>query len=71
MTRLCEEITGHKIQIAAVKETRPADLRAYISDSRALKQHCGWNPKRDTRKIFTDIFQWIRDNEAQLKPILG
>ncbi|MGA2136059.1 MAG: NAD-dependent epimerase/dehydratase family protein [Bryobacteraceae bacterium] len=69
-TRLCEEITGNKLAIAAVAETRPADVRIYFTDHGRLTAVKGWQPARDARKTLTDIFQWIRGNEAVLKHAL-
>jgi CDP-paratose 2-epimerase len=71
MTRLCEKISGNTIDIASETENRPADLRMYITDNSRIQNEIGWTPKRSAEQIFTDIFHWIRQNESQLKPILG
>ena len=71
MTAICQEITGNRIDIGSIKETRPADLRAYISDCTSIGRYTGWHPKKDVKSIFSDIYSWIRDNEKQLKPILA
>ncbi|MBS1774339.1 MAG: NAD-dependent epimerase/dehydratase family protein [Bacteroidetes bacterium] len=71
MTNICSEITGNKIPIASVKENRPADLRIYISDNSKIEAEIGWSPKRNAKDIFADIYQWIKDNEAALKPLLS
>jgi CDP-paratose 2-epimerase len=70
MTDVCQDITGNRVHIDSEPANRPADLRAYISDGRKLAEATGWSPKRDVRGIFTDVFDWIRKNEKQLKPIL-
>ena len=46
-THLCEEITGNTIPIAASADTRPADVRLYISDHRRISSVHGWQPRRD------------------------
>lgn len=71
MTGICEEITGNKIPIKSVTENRPADLRIYISDNSAIEAATGWKPEKTAKDIFTDIYHWLRDNEAALKPILS
>lgn len=71
MTEICERITGNRIEIASVPENRPADLRAYITDNSRIENEIGWGPKIGVEEIFTDIFDWIRANEASLKPILA
>lgn len=68
-TQLCEEITGHTIPFASVGETRPADVRIYISDHRLLSSVNGWQPQRDAQCTFTDIFHWLEGEEAQLRPL--
>jgi CDP-paratose 2-epimerase len=70
MTKICEKITGNKIPIASQPETRQADLRIYITDNTFIQQETGWLPQRSIETIFQDIYNWIRDNEAELKPIL-
>jgi CDP-paratose 2-epimerase len=69
-TRLCEEITGNKLSIRTVAQTRPADVRIYFTDHRRLTAVKGWHPQRDARATLADIFDWIRGNEAQLKQAL-
>ena len=70
-TRLCEEITGNRLFIAPLAQTRPADVRIYLTDHRRLSAVNGWKPKRDARTTLTDIFKWIRESEAQVKPFLS
>lgn len=69
-TPLCEEITGNRISIAQVAQTRPADVRIYITDHRRLTSVKGWRPKRDARTTLIDIFNWIRGAEEQVKHAL-
>jgi CDP-paratose 2-epimerase len=70
MTEICEEITGNSISIGRELETRPADLRIYVSDNTKIESEIDWRPKRDVKTIFSDIYNWIRDNESQLERIL-
>jgi len=70
-TALCEEITGNRLSIAAVAETRPADVRIYLTDHRRLSAIHGWRPCRDARVTLADIFNWIRGAEEQVKYALG
>jgi len=71
MTQICQDITGNKIPIKSVTENRPADLRIYISDNTAIEAATGWKPEKTAKDIFSDIFHWLKDNEAALKPILS
>jgi CDP-paratose 2-epimerase len=68
-TRLCEEITGNRIVISSSVETRPADVRIYISNHRLISSMNGWCPYRDIRSTLTDIFNWLRAEETQLRSL--
>lgn len=71
MTRLCEEITGNKISIEQVRENRPNDVRIYVSDSQKFENISGWKCRKDANQTFTEIYEWIKENEKDLKNILG
>ena len=70
MTAICEKITGNKIQIDEVAETRTADLRIFITDNTKIESEIGWKPKKSVETIFKDIYLWIQENEKQLESIL-
>jgi CDP-paratose 2-epimerase len=69
-TTLCEEITGNRLTITPVAETRPADVRIYITDHQRLTSVNGWHPRRDARTTLSDIFDWIRRAEAQVREVV-
>lgn len=73
LTVLCQEVTGNKIEIGSVTENRSADVRLYLSDCSKLNRICGsqWSPKRDVKQLVSETFDWLRENEAQLKNILN
>jgi CDP-paratose 2-epimerase len=68
-TRLCEEITGNAIALASSATTRPADVRLYISDHRLISSMNGWQPRQDVYHTLTDIFNWLKAEETQLRPL--
>jgi CDP-paratose 2-epimerase len=70
MTKICEKITGNKITIGSEIETRPADLRMFVTDNSLIEKEIGWKPKKSVEQVFTDIYHWIKDNEQQLETIL-
>jgi CDP-paratose 2-epimerase len=70
MTAICEKITGNKIAIESLPETRQADLRIFITDNSRIEQETGWTPTKPVETTFKDIYQWISENEETLKPIL-
>jgi CDP-paratose 2-epimerase len=70
LTHLCEEITSNKIEITPIKENRTADIRIYVTDNEKITEKTGWKPKRDLKKLVSDTFEWLSNNEQQLKNIL-
>jgi CDP-paratose 2-epimerase len=70
LTKLCQDITGNSIEIASVKEDRPADLRFFITDSTKFLEKSGLKWQKDAQATVTDIYNWIKENETALKPIL-
>jgi len=71
LTAICQKITGNKIKIDSIKETRPADLKLFITDSRKIMKLTNWKPKKDIKEMMTDIVNWINENKNQLKAILS
>jgi len=71
LTKICEQVTGNQIRIGAVPETRTADIRIYITDNTKVEKHLNWRPQITPYQVIEDVYQWIKANEAQLKPILA
>lgn len=70
MTKICQKISGNKIQIDEVAETRTADLRIFVTDNSKIQNEIGWKPKKSVEIVFQDIYDWIKENEKQLESIL-
>jgi CDP-paratose 2-epimerase len=51
-------------------ETRPADIPYYITDNTEVTRQTGWQPAISVNTLLDEIFTWLRDNRAQLEPIL-
>lgn len=71
LTGLCRDLTGREIDIASDPETRPADVPYYVTDNAAIGEAAGWKPQRTVETILQDILDWLKDNRAQLEPLLG
>ena len=69
-TTLCEQITGHRITIHGQAETRMADVPLYITDHRKITASCGWKPSQGIEQTLSDIYEWIKDNEALVRTTL-
>jgi CDP-paratose 2-epimerase len=70
-TAICREITGRDVPVAAAEETRPGDVRVYLSDCAALFAHDAWRPKRTPEDVLMDIYTWIHNNERLVRSTLG
>jgi CDP-paratose 2-epimerase len=70
LTTICQTITGNKIHIHPVAETRKADIRVYLTDNEKIHSLCGWKPEIEVEKTMKDIFEWIHSNEILLSKIL-
>lgn len=70
LTKLCEEVTGNKIKINSIKENRAADIRIYVSDCSKLNKLSGWQPKKNMKTLVAETFDWLKQNEHNLKNIL-
>jgi CDP-paratose 2-epimerase len=66
-TRLCREISGREIEIAAEPQIRPGDVPVYISDRSRVAGLGGWSPRRSARQTLEDIHAWALANEEALR----
>jgi len=69
-TRLCQDITGNQIRIDNVVENRPDDIKVYITDNAKVTEETGWQPRVGVEETMKDIFDWIRENEEEIKDVL-
>jgi CDP-paratose 2-epimerase len=70
-TELCAAITGNRIDVARSSESRPGDVRIYLSDCERLHGLTDWQPRREPRRVLADIFSWVAENERALKAALA
>jgi CDP-paratose 2-epimerase len=71
LTGLCQEATGQKVKLAADPETRPVDLKNYISDNRAIAAAINWQPRYSVKDIVVDAAAWMKDHFAEVSQVLG
>ena len=69
LTKICQEVTGNTIEIAAVAENRPNDLRIFIAECSRLFGRTDWRPTRSVHKIIADTHAWVRENEEALQAL--
>jgi CDP-paratose 2-epimerase len=66
-TRICQEVTGNRIPVTGDDQTRPGDIALFISDQREAAREFDWKPARGVRRIFGDVFEWVRANEDRVR----
>ncbi len=71
LTKLCQAVTGHVIEMTAEPETNPLDVRIFITDTSEVQKAFDWSPQRDASMIVSDIHQWIARHESELASVLG
>ncbi|HEV7461053.1 MAG TPA: NAD-dependent epimerase/dehydratase family protein [Solirubrobacteraceae bacterium] len=69
-TELCRELTGNRVDVAASSESRPGDVRIYVSDCARLHRLTDWRPQRGPRRVLEDTVSWIADNERAVGAVL-
>ena len=69
-TRICQDITGNRIQIDSVLENRPDDIKVYVTDNTRVTEETGWRPGIGVEETMKDIFDWISENEQEIKETL-
>ena len=68
-TRLCEEITGNRIDIGSVPETSRVDVPYYVGDSTKAEAAFAWKPEKTVRDIVEDIHRWLQEEHEQVEAI--
>ncbi|MDO8662330.1 MAG: NAD-dependent epimerase/dehydratase family protein [Candidatus Omnitrophota bacterium] len=68
-TALCRQITGNKIKVGRNPRNRPGDIAIYLTDNQKVTRELKWKPQKPAAMILNDIFNWIRDNESQLREL--
>jgi CDP-paratose 2-epimerase len=70
LTAICREVVGRETAIGSEPANRQADLRLFLADCRRLFARTAWRPRRDVKQTVTDIFNWIRAHEKELRPLV-
>jgi CDP-paratose 2-epimerase len=71
LTEFCRELSGNRVQIGRIVETRDADIPFYVSDCTAVHKAADWKPQRTLSVVLENVWQWLVDHRNRLKPILG
>jgi len=71
LTALCREATSARIAPGSVPDTRPGDVRWYVSDASKVQAACAWQPRLSLEQTVEEVTRWIVDHRALLEPVLG
>ena len=66
-TKAMQEISSRSTAVTQSDEARKGDVVLYWTDNRKATQKLCWQPRVDLRTGFTRIFEWIRQNETELR----
>lgn len=66
-TACMQEISSRTAPITQTDKARQGDIALYWTDNRKAERQLGWRPKIGLHSGFTRIFEWIRENEAELR----
>tara|TARA_B100000029_G_scaffold454977_1_gene481856 strand:+ start:1208 stop:2206 length:999 start_codon:yes stop_codon:yes gene_type:complete len=67
LTKLSSHITKNKIKIGSIKKTSSYDVPYYVSNISYVNKLYKWKPRRDLKKIVTDLYFWMKPNISNLK----
>lgn len=70
-TKICQEITGNKVEIRPELSNRHADMVWYKSDNTETEKEFSWKPSKNSTTILTDIFNWIHDHDSIFSKIFN
>jgi CDP-paratose 2-epimerase len=68
-TSAMQEISSRSTSVSQSDKVRLGDVVLYFTDNRRVSQQFGWEPRTDLRAGFTRIFEWIRQNELELRTV--
>jgi CDP-paratose 2-epimerase len=71
LTQLCREMAEKTVPIESRRETHRVDVPYYVSDSTRARERFNWAPKRPVQGLIYDIFQWLKQNQNELKWIFN
>ena len=66
-TAAMQEISSRTSPITVSDKARLGDIVLYWTDNRKATQRLDWKPKTDLRTGFVRIFDWISENEVELR----
>jgi CDP-paratose 2-epimerase len=66
-TKAMQEICSRSTSITQSDQARKSDIVVYWTDNRKATHQLGWKPRTNLCAGLKSIFDWIRENEAELR----
>lgn len=70
LTKVCEEITGNKLNIGREIDNRKSDVPWIVLDSSKTQLKFNWTPCNNLQDTIEDMFKWIKMNELKLRELV-
>ncbi len=67
LTELSRKVSKNKIRIGSIKKTSPYDVPYFVTNNSYATKLYKWKPKRNLKKIITDLYFWMKPNKNILK----
>ena len=71
MTAHCRKATGREVEVGSDLKTAGVDIPLYLSDASRAQKTFSWAPEKTVENIVSDIYNWLRSHEPQLKPLFS
>jgi len=71
LTTMTQDVTGKKITVGSVKESRKADVRIYITNNDYVTKETGWTPKKNVKDVLEDADRWMGQYSDQLEEVFN
>jgi CDP-paratose 2-epimerase len=71
LTALCRARSDGIVHWSAQAQAPAVDIPWYVTDNMMVMHATDWRPRWGVASVVDDVFDWLRANEAQVRPILG
>jgi CDP-paratose 2-epimerase len=71
LTLLLQDLTGRHLEISSQPESTPVDIPWYVTDATLAQKSFQWQPQHSVKSIFSEILDWLKNNESILKPLFS
>jgi CDP-paratose 2-epimerase len=69
LTKICQKVTGNKIDITKINKTSIYDIPYFITDNNLVKKIYKWSPKKNIYDVANDNYKWLKKNKQSLLKI--